>query len=328
MGFAEIVGHPRQLASLRLALAKGRLHHACLFAGPEGVGKRTVALALAKAIHCAVGGGDFCGRCANCARIQDGNHPDLRIIEPQASKKEISIQQIREIEKQLNYRAFSGGKKIMILDPATLMNLPAQNALLKTLEEPPKDSLLILIATNAGGLLPTLRSRCLLFSFGPLEREQVSRYLASQKGLQQEDAELLAAMAMGSLGNALKMDGSDLRKKRETWIDSLVSLKTGDYRAASAVAEAVSNNKDETAKFLEWVQSWYRDLLVRGVTQDARELINLDMRTRIEEASAAVKVETILSLMAQVTEAAAGMHRNLNRRMILENLLFRAVEEH
>ena len=327
MGFSEIIGHSRQIGTLRHALAKGRLHHAYLFAGPEGVGKRTAALALAKAIHCAEGGDDFCGRCANCARIQDGNHPDLRLIEPQAGKKEISIQQIREIEKQLYYRSFSGGKKLIILDPATLMNFPAQNALLKTLEEPPQDSLLILIAGSTGGLLPTLRSRCLQVPFGPLQRDHVSGYLVSQKGMKRDDAELLAAMAMGSLGNALKMDGADLPKRRQSWIALLSSLRIGDCRAATAAAETLAANKDETAKFLEWVQSWYRDLLVHTVTQESKELINLDMLAHIERESGAGKVEYILSLMGQVTEAAAGMQRNLNRRMIMENLLFSVVGE-
>src|SRR5919106_3940702 len=139
MGLADIIGHHRQIQTLRLALAKRRLHHAYLFIGPEGVGKRTLALALAKAIHCSEVGSDSCGECVNCARIRDGNHPDVRLIEPLMGKEEISIQQIREIERQLNLRSFSGGKKIAILNPATLMNLSAQNALLKTLEEPPQE---------------------------------------------------------------------------------------------------------------------------------------------------------------------------------------------
>ena len=187
MGFAEIVGHPKQLETLRLTLAHGRLHHAYLFVGAAGVGKKTIGLSLAKAIHCSVATGDFCGKCADCARIQDGNHPDVRFIEPLAGKKEISIQQIRELEKELNLRSFSGNKKIVILDPATLMNLSAQNALLKTLEEPPKDSLLVLIALNVGGLLPTLRSRCLRVSFAPLTRDQVAGFLVSQKKVPLEE---------------------------------------------------------------------------------------------------------------------------------------------
>ena len=108
MGFNEIIGHRRQLESLRLALTSGRLHHAYLFVGLEGIGKRTLATALAKAVHCGDSVGDFCGSCVNCTRITDGNHPDVRIIEPLTGKKEISIQQVREFERELNYRFVHG----------------------------------------------------------------------------------------------------------------------------------------------------------------------------------------------------------------------------
>lgn len=325
MGFSEILGHQRQTETLRLALAKGRLHHAYLFAGPEGVGKRTLALALAKAIHCAERVDDFCGQCANCARIEDGNHPDVRTIEPLAGKKEISIQQIREIEKQLNFRSFSGRKKIAVLDPATLMNLSAQNALLKTLEEPPQDSLLVLVATNTGGLLPTLRSRCLRLSFGSLQCAQLANYLASKKGLKREEADFLAAMAMGSLGTALKIDGEEMQEKRRVWIELLSSLKAGDYRAATVTAEGLAKDRDESLKFLEWAGSWYRDLMVHAVTRGSAELVNRDVLARMEHESADDRLEHSLSLIAQTIEAAAGIQRNLNRRMVLENLLFNVV---
>lgn len=325
MGFSEILGHQRQTETLRLALAKGRLHHAYLFAGPEGVGKRTLALALAKAIHCAERVDDFCGQCANCARIEDGNHPDVRTIEPLAGKKEISIQQIREIEKQLNFRSFSGRKKIAVLDPATLMNLSAQNALLKTLEEPPQDSLLVLVATNTGGLLPTLRSRCLRLSFGSLQCAQLANYLASKKGLKREEADFLAAMAMGSLGTALKIDGEEMQEKRRVWIELLSSLKAGDYRAATVTAEGLAKDRDESLKFLEWAGSWYRDLMVHAVTRGSAELVNRDVLARMEHESADDRLEHSLSLIAQTIEAAAAIQRNLNRRMVLENLLFNVV---
>src|SRR4030095_8933821 len=158
MGFSQIVGHQKQVEIIRQALNHGRLHHAYLFVGAEGVGKKTIAIGLAEAIHCSAAPGVSCAVCADCSRIQDTNHSDVRIIEPLAGKKEISIQQIRELEKELNFRSFSGKKKFAIWDPAPLMNLSTQNALLKTLEEPPRDSLLILIAANGGALLPTLRS--------------------------------------------------------------------------------------------------------------------------------------------------------------------------
>jgi len=165
MGFAEIIGHQRPLEILRLALGNGRLHHAYLFVGPEGSGKRTVALALAKAIHCRETKNDFCDRCPDCARIHAGNHPDVRLVQTLEDKKEISIKQVREIEKELNFRSFSGKRKIAIIDPATLLNTSSQNALLKTLEEPPQNSLIVLIAPNAGALLPPCaRVACVFLS--------------------------------------------------------------------------------------------------------------------------------------------------------------------
>jgi DNA polymerase III subunit delta' len=326
MGFAQIIGHPKQLETLRLALAHGRLHHAYLFVGATGLGKKTIGLSLAKAIHCSVASGDFCGECADCARIQDGNHPDVRLIEPLAGKKEISIQQIRELEKELNLRSFSGNRKIVILDPATLMNLSAQNALLKTLEEPPRDSLVILIAPSVGELLPTLRSRCLRVSFAPLARDQVAAFLVSEKKVPVEEAKLLAAMSMGSLEAVAAVDRQELLARRHRWIVLLLRVASGDYRTTAETAEALAGNKEESLRFLQWAESWYRDLLVYAVTQNQQDVVNVDMLPQIEQVSAAVGLERLLERIAEAKKAVAAIQRNLNRRMVLENLLLNAGE--
>ncbi|MBI2229534.1 MAG: DNA polymerase III subunit delta' [Deltaproteobacteria bacterium] len=327
MGFSEIIGHQRPLEILRLALGNGRLHHAYLFVGPEGVGKRAVALALAKASHCDETANEFCGRCAACARIQNGNHPDVRLVEILEGKKEISIKQVREIEKELNFRSFSGKRKIAIIDPATSLNLSAQNALLKTLEEPPQDSVLILIAPNAGTLLPTLRSRCLRISFGPLARDEVARYLMSKEGINQDDASLRAALSMGSLGAAIRFDKDELLEKRRSWAALLLSLKDGDYRGAIEAAEAIASNKEESLRFLEWTETWYRDLLVHAATKNSEEMVNVDMLTEIGSQSAKSNFERMLASFAQTARAAGRIQRNLNRRMVLESLFFKVVGE-
>jgi DNA polymerase III subunit delta' len=327
MGFSQIVGHREQLAVLRQALQDGRLHHAYLFMGPDGVGKKTLAFCVAKAIHCEVGNDDFCGACANCARIQDGNHPEVRSIEPLAGKKEISIQQVRELQKDLNFRSFSGRKKIAVLDPATLMNLPAQNALLKTLEEPPKDSLLILITSNGGGLLSTVRSRCLRLTFHPLARHLVSGFLASRTGTQSDVAELLAAMSNGSLGAVSNIDAHELLARRRRWVERLSSLRSGDYRAAMANAEVLADTREDCLRFLEWAETWYRDLLVYILSKDPQKMVNVDMLSHIQEQSAKLNTEGILLRISESMGARARIERNLNRRMVLENLLLIAVEE-
>lgn len=325
MRFSEIIGHQKPLASLRLALAKGRLHHAYLFLGPEGVGKRTLGLSLAQAIHCKETENEACGECPNCSRIQTGNHPDVRIIEPAAGKKEIGIRQIREMEKELNLRAFSG-KKIAIIDPAHLMNMSAQNALLKTLEEPPRDCLLILVASNAGGLLSTLRSRCLRISFGPLPRDLIAGFLTAQRAMTSDEAQFIAAISMGSLGAALDLDREELIEQRRSWIETMRSLTLGNYRGALDAAEAISGSREESLRFLAWLETWYRDLLVYSVTQDTTELINLDIVSTLQQKSAASEREQILLALSRTAGAAARIQRNLNRRMVLEGLFIGAVE--
>lgn len=325
MGFGEIVGHQRQLQILRAALASKRLHHGYFFVGAEGVGKRTVALALAKAIHCSEAKDDFCGRCVNCKRISDSNHPDVRLIEPLEGKKEISIQQVRELERDLNYRSFSGGRKVAIIDPASLMNLASQNALLKTLEEPPEDSLIILIAANTGGLLPTVRSRCLRLAFAPLARREVAGFVQAKLAIAASEAEFLAAMSMGSIGAALNLDQEELVEKRRIWVGMLTSLKAGDYHAAMIAAEALAAHREEALKFLKWSESWYRDVLVQSVTENADELVNLDMLEQIRRQADSSHAEGSLSAMTGLADAAAGIQRNLNRRMVLEKFLFDVV---
>lgn len=328
MGFADIIGHEKQLAMLRLGLKKGRLHHAYLFVGPDGVGKRTIAASLAQAIHCTEKQEDFCGACSACVRIQRGNHPDVRFIGQLDKKKEIGIQQIREVEKDLSYRSFSGGKKIAIIDPATLMNAPAQNALLKTLEEPPQNSLIVLIAPNAGGLVPTVRSRCLSISFGPLPGPLIAKYLVSQKDKSEEQANYSAALAMGSLGAALKIDNGEWLEKRQFWGEMLSSLSVGDYRAAMSAAEAIAGDRDDSLRFLEWAASWYRDLLVYTVTRSPDAIVNLDMMEHLGRQTASMALQQFLASASQTVEAARLIQRNVNRRMVIEDLLFGAVEGH
>jgi DNA polymerase-3 subunit delta' len=325
MGFDEIIGHSRQLEPLRAALESRRLHHAYLFVGPSGIGKRTVAMTLAQAVHCADATGDGCGRCAECARVKDGNHPDVRVVQPLEGKKEISIQQVREIERELRYRSFGGQRKIAIVDAAGAMNVAAQNALLKTLEEPPENSLIILIAFNAGELLPTLRSRCLRLSFAPLSRAQVATFLRERRNVESGEAELLGAMSMGSIGAALALDQS-LVEKRRFWSGMLADLKRGDYQGAVAAAEPLAADREGALEFLRWAESWYRDLLVHGVTGERDDLVNLDMLAQIEQQSPRSGGVYALPALAQIGAATAAIQRNLNRRMVLEKFLFTVVE--
>ena len=327
MSFSDIIGQQKQLGSLRAALASGRLHHGYLFLGPAGVGKRLTALALAKALHCGEAENDYCGGCVNCRRIDDGNHPDVRVIEALSTKKEISIQQVRELERELNYRSFTGQRKVAIIDPATALNLSSQNALLKTLEEPPQNSLIILIAVNDGGLLPTLRSRCLRLSFTPLPRQEIATYLQARVGMGEADAQCLAALSMGSMAAALTLKDAELGEKRKAWTAMLGAFNERDYRGVMRAAEALAANRDDTMDLLDWAESWYRDLVIAELAQSTDECVNLDMRQEIEKQTSQVGFKAALSALERIATARTEIQRNLNRRMVLEKFLFGIVEE-
>ena len=327
MPFADIIGHEKPLQSLRQALEKQRLPHAYLFLGPDGVGKKTVALALAKAIQCQAVANDFCGKCADCIRIARGNHPDVRVVEPAEGKKEISILQVRELERELSFRPFSGRKKIAVVDPAPLMNASAQNALLKTLEEPPQSSLIILVSTSIGGLLPTLVSRCLRLSFTPLPAALVADQLVSQKGMERGAAEFLAALAMGSPGTALSAGMELLVERRRAWLEKISSLTPRNYRAALTAAEELAGAREESLKFLEWAQGWYRDLLLSSVGGEGAEVLNRDLEEELKRQAARHSPERLLWLRSCAATTAARIQRNVNRRLALENFFLQALRK-
>jgi DNA polymerase-3 subunit delta' len=247
------------------------------------------------------------------------------LLRPLAGKRDISIQQIRELERELGFHSFFGKRKVTIIDPADLMNYHAQNALLKTLEEPPGNSLLILIAESAGGLLPTLLSRCLRLSFGYPPRDLAAEFLTRRKGLPQDQAELLVALTMGSLGTALASDPSDLLDQRREWIERFVALPRGDFRQATGLAEEMASDGEQCLKFLKCIEGWYRDILVCQVGGRAENIRNIDLRERIRDWAALYRTDHVLSALSRIARVTKEVHRNYNRRLALEDLLFRVV---
>jgi DNA polymerase-3 subunit delta' len=325
MAFSDILGHERQLELLRRALERNRLHHAYLFVGPGGVGKGTVALSLALAIHCTQGDHDFCGQCENCHRIRDGNHPDVRVIAPEANKREISIQQMRGLQRLLEFRSYSGKKKVAIIDPAHQMNYHAQNSLLKTLEDPPGDALIILVANSTGSLLSTVLSRCLRLYFAFLPVGDVAGFLVRQQGTPQDQATVLAVLTGGSLGEALACDAGELLDERNQWIERFSSLSRGDYRGLVSLAEEMARDREKALRSLQWVREWYRDILIQQTTGSAGEMRNSDLVHKIRDAASKQSLNHTLSVLSQMSDVAGKLQRNYNRRLVLEDFFIRVV---
>ncbi len=207
MGFSDIKGHDRPVRVLRRALASGRIPHAYLFWGPEGVGKERTALEVARALLCtdpsALGRAEGCGRCSACVRVEAGTHPDLHVLAPEGAR--IAVDQVRSLQEALSFRAFEGGRKVVIIRDGFRLTREAANALLKTLEEPPASTHIFLLALHRDQILPTLVSRCQVVRFDPLPREAVEELLVI-RGMDREQAARLAEGAGGRPGAVLGAD--------------------------------------------------------------------------------------------------------------------------
>jgi len=236
----------------------GRIVHALLFTGPRGTGKKTMAVIFARAVLCA---GDHkpCDLCPACKKCLNGSHPDVHYVRKAPDKKQITIDQIRDLTETMSLGSYEGGMKIAIIEQADLMNDNAQNALLKTLENPTGDTLFFLLTEAPGTLLPTIVSRCLQVRFRCLEMEECICVLQS-RGVAAEQAKLLAALAQGSVGRALEIYGDDqYLPLRERVIAALHALK-GPADVAKAVA-SIGDVKGREEAVLEIMELWAHDLM-------------------------------------------------------------------
>jgi len=273
MSFNEIEGHDLPLQILLRAIAHETLGHAYLFSGRDGIGKKKAALGLAAAVICgAPGVNGGCGICSSCRRVASGAHPDVHLLA--AEGDEIKIDQIREIQSALSLRPFEGSKKVLIVDGADGLNTASSNAFLKTLEEPPGDSLIILISSMPQSLLPTIRSRCQEIVFHPLPRHTLAAVLQRKRGLSEDDAWFLAALAQGSMGRGLEMDVDAERSLRDEALSLWAGL--GNLSAGTVLqqAEGYGKDREQLERFLDTGIEWLRDVVVYGETGDERLLVN------------------------------------------------------
>ena len=257
MTFDQILGHDRQKGILRRALANGRLAHAYLFSGPDGIGKRLMALALARAIVCHEQRG--CGHCQACRKIDHQNHPDLHILEPDGSS--IKIEQIRAFQRELNLKPLESPRKICLIEQADAMTVGAANALLKTLEEPRGDTLLMLLSSQPNRLLETIRSRCQPLPFTRHPNSRIQAELEKQLGIESTESHILAALSEGSFKKAFGKDRELYLEQRRELLKTLTGLSSGSILPILDFAERLAADKTILPDILEIFQAFYRDVL-------------------------------------------------------------------
>jgi DNA polymerase-3 subunit delta' len=355
MPFRDVTGHRRLVALLARSIARDSLPPSLIFAGPTGVGKRLTATALAQALNCdksvagqqsAVGSPslapspqsltpspqpletDACGTCASCARIARGVHADVLVLEPGDSGT-IKIEQVREAVDSAAYRPFEGRRRVVIIDEADTLVPAAQNALLKTLEEPPSLSVFILLTARPDVLLPTVRSRCQRLDFRPLSPNEIALALVA-RGQTETEARAVAATADGSLGRALEARASDFVQARDVAGQVLAhAASTPDPRRRiegtkdllAKTGGGGASDRAQLAVHLRAMGSLLRDVELLATRADAGRLANPDVRPALDRLTPTYRGGRGLHAFAAVDRALAALERNASPKTVADWLV-------
>ena len=349
MPFSGITGHRQRLSLLSRAIARGTLPPALVLAGPPGVGKRRTAIAIAQAFNClqlhvrdAVARAtalqvegvsdefeiDACGACAACRRIERGAHPDVLTIEP-GDTGVIKIEQVRDAIDRAGYRPFEGRRRVVIVDEADAMVPQAQNALLKTLEEPPSASTFVLVSSMPDALLPTVRSRCSHLRFGALAPAEVTAVLVRDHGYSETEARAAAADADGSVGRALAARSVDVTEARDSARRLLehAARGTDPVRRLDAAKDLTgkksssAEERDQLGACLRALASLLRDLGIIANRGDTRSLANADLHTDLSRLAGAFDSERSMRAFTTVDRALAALERNASPKVVADWLV-------
>ena len=322
MSFSRLIGQERLTGALREAMRADRLAHALLIVGPPGSGKRTLARETAKALLCEAGTGDACDACRDCRLIEHGNHPDVGVFTRAAEHSYVRIETARALQAALALRPFGGRRKVAVLPEVTLLTEAAANCLLKTLEEPPGDALVLLLADSAAQILPTILSRCQILTMQPLSPTVMAEVLERQHDVPADRAAYAAAMAGGSLGRALELVEPDWYDMKRWVVEQFSALTAeGVFAVGDALIGRARRMGRTAAAFrqvlcraLDFAAALYRDAAGAGVVPP----IHAD---QVERCPRHLAPETAAAIADRVLAAQAHIRANVNAALALDALL-------
>lgn len=353
MGFETFLGNSKAVEMLRDLLRSGRLPGALLFTGPEGVGKKTLALMLAQALNCERSRDDFCGECRGCKKvaemiraaredldrrreIKDAQRRvdglvyfDVQLIEP--ITRFILIEQIRQLRQNAYTQPFELRRRVFVVDSAQAIHWQAVDLLLKVLEEPPPTTTLILVCPNAFELRPTIRSRCLRIAFAPVEPSIIERVIEQEGRVGKAQRELATRVAAGSVARARKFNASEYQLRRKPWLDFLDVVarrvpSPGDWKLLFDSTRALGEKRDELEETLRVGLSLLRDLTLALEGGPEGETVNVDLANRLKTWASALGVEGIERLKSGLDQAYRLQSRNINPQLSLDALALEALE--
>ena len=321
-GFREILGNDLVKEHFMKAIENHKISHAYILTGEAGMGRKSIARAFAMTLLCEKGGSEPCMSCHSCKQILAGSHPDLIYLSHEKPAS-IGVDDIREqVNDTIMIRPYSSYYKVYIIDEAEKMTVQAQNALLKTIEEPPSYAVMILITTNEEAFLPTILSRCVKLKLKPLRDTTVKAFLTEHLGIPEKDADIYAAFARGNLGRAIHIASSEeFKELYQKTMNLLHYVETVDISMLLECIREIKDQKFDLEEMLDLMQLWYRDVLMYKVTKDMNLLIFRDEYKLINETGQKVDYTGLEKILAAIDTARTRLNANVNMELTME-LLF------
>ena len=320
--FKDILVHEQIKEHFQNAAAIGKVSHAYILSGEAGMGKKTLANAFAMTLLCEEEGKEPCMHCHACKQVLSGNHPDL-IYVTHEKPASMGVDDIREqINDTIMVRPYSSQYKIYIVDEAQKMTVQAQNALLKTIEEPPAYAVIMLLTTNPDAFLQTILSRCVQLKLKPLKDSVVKGYLEYKLQVKDVQAEIYSAFARGNLGKAIHLAQSeDFKMMYEEILRLLKEIKDMDISQLLDVIRKLKDDNTDIKECLDFMQMWYRDILMYKTTKDLNLLIFKDEFSAVKKAASLSSYEGLERILEAIDKARVRLDANVNMELVMELLL-------
>ena len=325
--FKDVVGHKDILKYISSAVENNRVSHAYILNGERGSGKKMLANLFAMTLLCETGDNEPCGKCHSCKQAESGNHPDI-IRVTHEKPNSISVDDIRtQVNNTVDIKPYQGPYKVYIIPQADMMTPQAQNAILKTIEEPPSYAVFLLLTENAETLLPTINSRCVMLKLRNIKDTLIKKYLMENLEIPDYKADMCTAFAQGNMGRAIMLANSDhFNEIREEAVQLLKHISEMELNDIVAAVKNISVYKLEITDYLDIIMIWYRDVLLYKATKEIDKVVFKDQLQSIKEQARKSSYEGIELILESLEKAKARLKANVNFDLVME-LLFLTIKE-
>ena len=325
--FKDVVGHKDILKYISSAVENNRVSHAYILNGERGSGKKMLANLFAMTLLCETGDNEPCGKCHSCKQAESGNHPDI-IRVTHEKPNSISVDDIRtQVNNTVDIKPYQGPYKVYIIPQADMMTPQAQNAILKTIEEPPSYAVFLLLTENAETLLPTINSRCVMLKLRNIKDTLIKKYLMENLEIPDYKADMCTAFAQGNMGRAIMLANSDhFNEIREEAVQLLKHINEMELNEIVAAGKNISVYKLEITDYLDIIMIWYRDVLLYKATKEIDKVVFKDQLQSIKEQARKSSYEGIELILESLEKAKARLKANVNFDLVME-LLFLTIKE-